>query len=125
MFNQCLATAETTGKFLYTRDDTDYMITDAFNVTFDLSYEKLANGLLFQTFQNDRSHSLQMSDDNFFQAPKTQSFAVETFRNENRNSSKRLKHLIVKSEGQIIVRELTEEERLQLEAFKQKRKEGK
>ena len=49
------------------------------------------------------------------------SFAVESFsKDETKHSSESLKHLIKVSGGEIIIRELSETERKQLEVYKEK-----
>ena len=76
-------------------------------------------GIKFEIRKNQSDlNSLILGKENL--KHKSISFAVESFVNETRNSSKAFEHLIGEREGNIIVRELTDEERQQLEVYKGK-----
>ena len=115
-----LATAESVAKFLYSREGSnDYMISESYNAT-SVSSEVKSNsndGFLFAA-QNDRDDQFYNLVLNGRRFRDTESFAVEAFSNENRNSSESLKHLIQSAYSTIIVRHLTGDERSQLEAYK-------
>lgn len=98
------------------------MITDGYNVTY-MKFGQFKNGLLFQIRIDGNSALLEIDADHFIKT--NLSLAVETFRDENRSSSESLKHLIVRTSGKIIARNLTEPGRLQLEAFKKRQRGGK
>ena len=120
-----LASAQTFAKFLYTNNGThDYVIAKS-NSTFTLlcGYTVLPvnTSLVFSAWNSkkDYSDSLKLSKN---LKKESISFAVELFtnKNETRRSDKSLEHWIDKIDGDIIIRQLTNEERHQLKVYKGK-----
>ena len=81
----------------------------------------MADGFIFgiTSYHDGRFYRLFVNGKGF---EENQSFAVEAFWNEKRTSDRSLKHLIFSNDWPMIIRYLTDEERSQLEAYKQKRK---
>lgn len=101
------------GKFLF-ESDGELVIAEGRNVS--LMYYTSAGDLLMFGIQNSpETHPDKLIVNTYnWGSP---SFVVESFVNEKRKSSY-LKHLIASTDGQIILRELTKQERSELDEYK-------
>ena len=111
------------GKFLYSKEgDIDYLITESFDAN-SISGKRfpVKDGFIFAitSYRGGGFNRLAVNGKEF---EVNQSFAVEAFWNEKRTSDESLKHLIYFGDRSMIIRHLTDEERSQLEAYKQQKR---